>query len=715
MKTTLKLGGLHCASCPVLIRETLLDLPGVTGVEINEKIPQAVVEHDERTSGAQLEAAVRGINYQATVVPEGAPAPSATVTASTNAPLKLHIVIDADIAPDPHVGHDMQTVTPTAGIATIAPSTPMPIPSLGDKQTAFAIRGMHCSSCADIIERQVKKLPGVKEARVSFAGERAQVVFNPATASEQQIIERIRRAGYEAEVASSVTPESEHKRRAEEIKRWRTKFWWGFGFSVPMLYFMFLDFFSFLPGAVVLMPWIGIVSFILATPVQFVIGAGFYKGMWSSLRMKTFNMDSLIAIGTSAAFIYSAVNFLIYTIGNQTVIGLLGEKIPNSTLDRRVLITFVVLGKWLESKAKGRTSEAVSKLMELQAKTARVVRDGQTIDIPIGEVRVGDTVVVRPGEKVPVDGVVITGGSSVDESMLTGESIPVEKFEGARVIGGTVNKTGSFEFRATKIGSDTVLAQIVKLVEEAQGSRAPIQAFADRVSSWFVPAVIGVAVLTFVIWFLFLGAPLSYALMAFTAVIVIACPCALGLATPTAIMVATGKGAENGILIKGGEPLEAACKVNAIIFDKTGTLTHGKPIVTDIVGLGWSDEDKILGVAAERERKSEHPLARSHCARGGKGGVSMDATTSFRAIPGQGVGRRLTVTPTSWSNRALMATMHRSASKAEQLRKLEKQRQDRHALANKTELLGILPWPTRLEMRRAPWRSSKQWAFACIC
>ncbi len=560
-------------------------------------------------------------------------------------------------------------------------------------QTIFRVTGMHCASCAGIIEGHIKKLPGVSSAHVNYAAEKAQVDFDEKTTGADQIIDAIKKAGYGAEIASDITPEGEHRRRAEETRQWWKKFLWGFVLSVPMLYFMLLDFFSFLPGAVVLLPWIGIVSFILATPVQLVIGAGFYKGMWSSLRMKMFNMDSLIAIGTSAAFIYSVVNFLIYAIGNETIIGLEGKKIPELYFETAAfLITFVVLGKWLESKAKGRTSEAVSKLMELQAKTARVVRGGKTIDIPINEVMVSDIVVVRPGEKIPVDGTVIIGGSSVDESMVTGESIPVEKYEGAQVIGGTINKTGSFEFRATKVGSDTVLAQIVRLVEEAQGSRAPIQAFADRISSWFVPAVIGTAVLTFIVWFLFLGAPLSYALMAFTAVIVIACPCALGLATPTAIMVATGKGAENGILIKGGEPLETACHVNTIIFDKTGTLTHGKPVVTDIVGMGWSDGDKILGMAAGIERKSEHPLAEAIVREAEHRGVPMVTTATFRAIPGQGVEAEVGGVRYLLGNRALIGSVlpDRAAEAEHELQKLEEQGKTAMLLANSTELLGIV-------------------------
>jgi Cu+-exporting ATPase len=310
-----------------------------------------------------------------------------------------------------------------------------------------------------------------------------------------------------------------------------------------MLYFMLLDFFPNMAGGASLPPYFGVVSLILTTPVQFIIGAGFYKGAWSSLKMRTFNMDSLIAIGTSTAYLYSLINYILYYLSNHSIIGLDGMKIPELYFETAAfLITFVILGKWLEAKAKGKTSDAIKKLMGLQAKTARVIRNGKTEDISIEDVVKGDIIVVRPGEKIPVDGEITKGSSAIDESMVTGESIPVEKNINDKVIGATINKMGSFEFKATRVGSETTLSQIIRLIEEAQGSKAPIQAFADRISAWFVPAVIIIAVLTLVVWLL-LGSTLSFALMAFTAVIVIACPCALGLATPTAIMVGTGKGA----------------------------------------------------------------------------------------------------------------------------------------------------------------------------
>jgi Cu+-exporting ATPase len=459
-----------------------------------------------------------------------------------------------------------------------------------------------------------------------------------------------------------------------------------------MLYFMFLDFFSFFPGRAFLLPWVGIVSFVLATPVQVFLGAGFYKGMWSSLRMKTFNMDSLIAIGTSAAFIYSVVNFLIYTFTNNSVLGLPGEKITELYFETAAfLITFVLLGKWLEVKAKGQTSDAVRKLMDLQAKTARVLRDGKPFDVPVADVVEGDIVLVRPGEKIPVDGVIESGSSAVDESMLTGESIPVEKHVGDKVIGATVNKNGSFEFRATNIGSETVLAQIIRLVEEAQGSRAPIQAFADRISARFVPTVILIALATFFIWFFLLGSTLSFALMAFTAVIVIACPCALGLATPTAIMVATGKGAQNGILIKGGEPLEAACKVRAMIFDKTGTLTKGQPEVTDILPMGSHDEDEVMEIAAGLEAKSEHPLAEAICRYAEEELLTSAQVLNFQALPGHGVHGDVRGTTYYFGNRKLIAGLGIETSRFERkLRRLEEEGKTAMLLTDGKEVLGII-------------------------
>jgi Cu+-exporting ATPase len=452
-----------------------------------------------------------------------------------------------------------------------------------ENQIQLSLSGMHCASCARVIEMQLKKTAGVKTANVNFAAEKATVHFDNSLTDEATLISAVEKAGYQASKLDTMNMAEHEHHREEVIQSYQKKFISGLVLSLPMLYFMLLDFFP-LPGKIFLLPYVGIISLVLTFPVQFIIGAGFYKGFWSALKMKTFNMDSLVAIGTSTAFFYSLIQFANYIFYNHSIIGLNGEKIPELYFETAAfLITFVTLGKWLETKTKGRTSDAIKKLMGLQAKTARVIKNKTAVDIPIEQVVAGDIILVRPGEKIPVDGKINKGQSAVDESMITGESIPVEKNINDMVIGATINKHGSFEFMATKVGSETMLAQIIRVVEEAQGSKAPIQAFADKISAYFVPIVIGLAILTFLVWYFALGATLTFALMAFTSVIVIACPCALGLATPTAIMVGTGKGAEHGILIKGGEPLEAACKIQAIVFDKTGTLTKGQPEVTDIV------------------------------------------------------------------------------------------------------------------------------------
>lgn len=563
-------------------------------------------------------------------------------------------------------------------------------------QVQLALSGMHCASCAGLIERALKKVPGVKTANVNFAAEKARVVFDENTATTEQLINAVKKAGYTASLANTSDPDADRKGREATIKKYKEEFWWSFGLSLPMLYFMLFDFFMFIPGRMFLLPLVGIISLALTIPVQFIIGVGFYKGMWSSLRMKTFNMDSLIAIGTSTAFFYSLWQFINYFVSKGSVIGLNGEKIPELYFETAAfLITFVILGKWLEAKAKGRTSDAIKKLIGLQPKTARVVRGNSTVDLPIDQVQVGDIIVVRPGEKIPVDGVVTKGQSSVDESMITGESIPVEKNIGSKVIGATINKHGSFEFEATRVGSETTLAQIIRVVEEAQGSKAPIQAVADKISAVFVPAVLVIAAVTFLVWFFVFSAGLTFSLMAFTAVIVIACPCALGLATPTAIMVGTGKGAEYGVLIKGGEPLEAACKIKAIVFDKTGTLTKGKPEVTDVVTAGMSNEEDIISIAASLEKLSEHPLAESIVKYAEEESIHLSEVQNFQAIPGHGVVGVIDGKKYFIGNRKLISDIVQLQSEAVQkmerkIRKLEEGGKTVMILSSETELLGLV-------------------------
>jgi Cu+-exporting ATPase len=552
---------------------------------------------------------------------------------------------------------------------------------------------MHCASCAAIIERALKKVPGVKEVQVNFGAEKASVVFDESIGKKEDLLEAVKKAGYRAKLVTEGEIKSDLERKDEQTKSLFRDFMFGLFLSLPMVYFMFFDFFTWMPGRELTLPYVGIISLILTTPVQFVLGARFYKGFWSSLRNKTFNMDSLIAIGTSVAYFYSLFNYLTYALNNQSLVGVGGEKIPDLFFETAaLLITFVLFGKWLEAKAKGRTSEAIRKLIGLQAKTARVVRGGETIDIPIEAVKRGEIILVRPGEKIPVDGAIVKGVSAVDESMITGESLPVEKNPGDMVVGGTINKTGSFEFRAIRVGAETTLAQIIRLVEEAQGSKAPIQAFADRISAWFVPAVIGIALLSFVIWYLMLGASLLFALMTFTAVIVIACPCALGLATPTAIMVGTGKGAEHGILVKGGEPLEAANNIEAVVFDKTGTLTHGRPVVTEVES--FSDETKrgILALAASLERSSEHPLAEAITNYARQKGVLAKEINNFQAIPGQGVAGKLKGAQYYLGNRHLIKeTLGISLDKYEdKIARLEEEGKTVMILSSNLKILGVL-------------------------
>ena len=523
------------------------------------------------------------------------------------------------------------------------------------KTTKLLIDGMHCASCANLIERELHKVGGVEKASVNFTAEKAYVIHDTNTDSDA-LIAAVHNAGYTAmDMSDDEHAHMEHSMHDHSIKNLKSKIVASILLSLPMLYFMLFDFFTSLTGAMELSPYVGIASLILSTPVQFIIGRDFYKGTWSGLRMRTFNMDSLVAIGTSAAYFYSLFVFLSYAISNQSLIGTDGKAISGLYFETAAfLITFVLVGKLLEARAKHSASDAMKNLMNLKATSARVVRDGETLDIPIEQVVIGDIILVRPGEKIPVDGSIVSGSSSVDESMVTGESIPVEKNPGDTVIGATINTTGSFEFAATHVGSGTTLARIIKLVEDAQGSKAPIQTFADRVSAWFVPVVLIIAALAFVVWFFFLGANLTEALMTFTTVVVIACPCALGLATPTALMVGTGMAAQNGILIKGGEPLEQARKITAIVFDKTGTLTVGKPSVTDIVATGSMSEKNILMIVASLERSSEHPLADAIYRYSQTHNIKLRRVESFQALSGVGVQGKIGNDQYYLGNRSLM-------------------------------------------------------------
>ncbi|VBB07806.1 p-type atpase phosphorylation site [Lucifera butyrica] len=487
------------------------------------------------------------------------------------------------------------------------------------------LTGMSCAVCANRIEKGLNKLAGVYQAAVNFAAEKAVVEYNPGEITVEEMKQAVSRLGYEAHnlaVAGEVDREKEE--REAEIGKQRFRLILAAFLSFPLLWAMGMHFFGKISAISELLqnPYLQLV---LATPVQFVAGGQFYRGAYSALRNGSANMDVLVALGTSAAYFYSLVNVM--------------RGVPQLYFETSaILITLIILGKLLEAKAKGRTSEAIKALMGLQAKTARVVRNGQETDIPVEAVAAGDIIIVRPGEKVPVDGFITEGNSTVDESMLTGESIPVDKKTGDGVVGATINKLGTFKFKATKVGKDTALAQIVRIVEEAQGSKAPIQRFADVVSGYFVPAIVGIAVLTFAGWyFIFDPGNFSRALVNFTAVLVIACPCALGLATPTSIMVGTGKGAESGILIKGAEHLENAHRLTTIVLDKTGTITKGEPAVTDVIPLAQFSSNEVLAMAVRAEKNSEHPLAQAIVKYGRSQGVKAADPETFQAIPGQGV------------------------------------------------------------------------------
>ena len=623
--------GMTCASCAAVIEKVLGTREGVAEANVNLASEKLTVIYDPALIGEdEIAAAVKSAGFEATLLSrsESGDAPSGSEPQRSHATVQL------------------------------------------------GITGMTCSSCQAVIERSLARMPGVSSAVVNLAAETATVEYDPAGVSVDELIGAIKDAGYDALVvppAEEVEGESardlQKEAQARHTRRQRNLLVFSASLAVPaFLFTMVPPFMDVIPVVVaawlantvggawdphMVMKYIGLV---LATPVQFIAGAQFYRGFWHALKRRMGNMDTLIAIGTSAAYFYSLA----------ATFWLVEEPVFYEVA--AMLITFVLLGKMLEARAKGRTGDAIKKLMGLAAKTARVVRGGEEIDVPVEQVVAGDIVVVRPGEKIPVDGVVVEGRSSVDESMLTGESIPVEKHEGDTVIGATINKLGSFRFRATKVGKDTALAQIIRLVEEAQGSKAPIQRFADYISSYFVPAVVVIAIVTFVVW-LTLGptffpdaldgfTPFVKALLVGTAVLVIACPCALGLATPTAIMVGTGKGAENGVLIKSGEALETTHKTRAIVFDKTGTLTHGKPVVTEYEvfdGAAGIGREEFFRLAAALERSSEHPLAEAIVTHAREAAIELPAVAGFVAVPGHGVegeveGRRVVL-----GNRKLMA------------------------------------------------------------
>ncbi|MEK4884655.1 heavy metal translocating P-type ATPase [Bacillus sp. FSL W8-1127] len=493
------------------------------------------------------------------------------------------------------------------------------------EKVTLDIEGMTCAACATRIEKGLKRMEGVTSAVVNLATNSAVVEYNEGVSSVEDILEKIKKLGYKGQIHDEEQDQAD--RRKVQLKQKQRQLAISIILSLPLLYTMIahMPFDLGLPLPHLLMnPWF---QLLLATPVQFYIGGPFYVGAYRALRNKSANMDVLVALGTSAAYFYSLYEAF-KTLANP-------EYMPKLYFETSaLLITLVLVGKYFESLAKGRTTEAISKLLSLQAKEALVIRNGQEVKVPLEEVVIGDTILVKPGEKIPVDGTVISGISSVDESMITGESIPVDKKEGDAVIGATLNTNGVLTIRAEKVGKETALANIIKIVEEAQGSKAPIQRMADVISGIFVPIVVGISVASFMIWY-FIVAPgdLPKALEVAIAVLVIACPCALGLATPTSIMVGTGKGAEKGILFKGGEYLEGTHTINAVLLDKTGTVTKGKPEVTDVVEF----QNGMLDYAVSAESASEHPLAQAIVEYGKKQAISIKPSEHFSAIPGHGI------------------------------------------------------------------------------
>lgn len=494
----------------------------------------------------------------------------------------------------------------------------------------FTVSGMTCAACANRVEKRLNKLEGVNGATVNFALESATVDFNPDEINVNEMKSAITKLGYKLEVKSD-EQDGSTDHRLQEIERQKKKFIISFILSFPLLWAMVSHFsftsFIYLPDTL-MNPW---VQLALATPVQFIIGGQFYVGAYKALRNKSANMDVLVALGTSAAYFYS-VYLSIRSIGSS-------EHMTDLYFETSaVLITLIILGKLFEAKAKGRSSEAIKKLMGLQAKTATVVRDGTEMKILIEEVVAGDIVYVKPGEKIPVDGGIVEGKSAIDESMLTGESIPVDKTIGDVVIGSTMNKNGFLKVKATKVGRDTALAQIIKVVEEAQGSKAPIQRVADQISGIFVPVVVVIAIITFAVWMLFVTpGDFGGALEKMIAVLVIACPCALGLATPTSIMAGSGRSAEYGILFKGGEHLEATHRLDTVILDKTGTVTNGKPVLTDVIVADGFHEEEILRLVGAAEKNSEHPLAEAIVEGIKEKKIDIPSSETFEAIPGFGI------------------------------------------------------------------------------
>ena len=553
-----------------------------------------------------------------------------------------------------------------------------------EEKVEFDVVGMTCSACANRIEKRLNKIDGVDQANVNFALETVTVSYNQSETDPDEMKTIIKKMGYELKEKENQAEKIDHK--AAEIKKMQRKFILSAVLTLPLLWTMVAHFeilsFLYLPD-ILMNPWI---QLILATPVQFLIGAQFYKGAYTALRNKSANMDVLVSLGTSAAYFYSLFLAIEWQMSGQS------HEAELYFEAAAVIITLILLGKLFEVRAKGKTSAAIQKLLGLQAKTAHVLRDGNEVEIAIEEVVVGDTVIVKPGEKIPVDGEIISGESAIDESMITGESIPVDKKVGDTVIGATINKNGSLQMKATKVGKDSALSQIVKVVEEAQGSKAEIQRLADRISGVFVPIVVGIAVLTFIVWITVVEpGDFRAAIIPTISILVIACPCALGLATPTSIMAGSGRAAELGLLFKGGEHLENTRSIQTVVLDKTGTVTKGEPSLTDLEVFGDFSENEVLQLVASAENQSEHPLAQAIVAGAKAEGVKLVEVQSFEALPGYGIQAQIEGKEIIVGTRKLMRSRKIDLVTSESImEKLEVEGKTAMLLAIDQQLAGVI-------------------------
>ncbi len=623
---TLPIRGLSCASCVAKVEKGLLATQGVVDATVNLATERATIRYSEtKTQPVSLIQAIKDAGYDA-----------------------------------------------------------------GSETLTFPVEGMSCASCVNKVQKALSGVEGVLSATVNFAAEKATVEFLPGILSSREIEETVQALGYVVPgILQGENPVEREKRgRDQALKSLRIKFFTGLSLVIPLLILAQWENL----GLSLIIPLSSQTNFILQLllqiPIQFWVGRQFFEGAWKALKHKTSDMNTLIALGTGAAFIYSVLVTFVPSLFAAE--GLIAEVYYDTA---GVIIVLILLGRFLEMRAKGQTSEAIKKLIGLQPKMARVLKDdGEEAEIPVEDVAIGNLVIVRPGEKIPVDGVVRDGSSSVDESMVTGESIPVVKHPGDEVIGVTINTTGSFTFEATKIGKDTMLSQIIAMVQDAQGSKPPIARLADVISSYFVPVVMVIALITFAVWITFGPEPaLTYALLNFVAVMIIACPCALGLATPTSIMVGTGKGAENGVLIRGGEALETAHKLNTIVLDKTGTITLGKPSVTDIVTHNGFNAERLLSLAASAEKGSEHPLGEAIVNEALRREIKPVTLKNFNAIPGHGISAEIDQKEILLGNRKLMDEKNISLGSLEdRAAELALQGKTPMFIAESSKLVGII-------------------------